>query len=99
VKVLLKWNADLELTDFADIVPRDKTKSPMIRGLIDRRITSIHGGDATNASQSVNWMSFGVGLGKKRLLDHSFLDNNVLFSLLFRCWYWCSISKISTTSK
>lgn len=63
VKVLLKWNADPEITDFADILPRDKTRSPMIKGLIDRRLQSIHGGDADKAGQSMNWMSFGVGLG------------------------------------
>lgn len=63
VKMLLKWNADPELTDFGEILPRDKTRSPMIKGLIDRRIHSIHGGDQEKASQSMNWMSLGVGLG------------------------------------
>jgi hypothetical protein len=63
VKMLIKWNADPELTDFGDALPRDKTRSPMIKGLIDRRIHSIHGGDTEKATQSMNWMSFGVGLG------------------------------------
>lgn len=63
VKMLLRWNADPELTDFTDSLPRDKTRSPMIKGLIDRRIHSIHGGDTEKATQSMNWMSFGVGLG------------------------------------
>lgn len=63
VKMLLKLNADPELTDFMDSMPRDKARSPMIRSLLDRRIHALRGGDEEQATQSVHWMSFGVGLG------------------------------------
>ncbi len=64
VKLLLQCQADPELPDFNNIKPRDKTNSPMIKSILDRRIHAINGGDADAAKQTVQWMSFGVGLGK-----------------------------------
>eukprot|EP00981_Chlorochromonas_danica_P000471 scaffold98_cov248-Ochromonas_danica.AAC.12 len=49
--------------DLQDVKPREKTNSPLIRGLIDRRIHALHGGEQEEAKQTVQWMSFGVGLG------------------------------------
>jgi uncharacterized protein len=64
VKLLLQYQSDPELPDFQNVAPRDKTKSPMVRSILDRKIHAINGGDATSAQQTVQWMSFGVGLGK-----------------------------------
>jgi len=63
VRTLLKYNADPELMDFSDMKPRDKTKSPMIKSLIDRRIHQITIGDQESQKQTIQWMSLGVGLG------------------------------------
>jgi hypothetical protein len=62
--MLLQYQADPELPDFNNIKPRDKTNSPMVKSILDRRIHAINGGDADAAKQTVQWMSFGVGLGK-----------------------------------
>lgn len=64
VRILLKYQADPELLDFDDMKPRDKTKSPMIRSLIDRRVHQINGGEEDAKKQTFQWMSLGVGLGK-----------------------------------
>lgn len=65
VKILLNRNADPTITDLANSKPFDKTNLPTIKKLIDLKIESLYSKtDENNASQTVNWMSFGVGLGK-----------------------------------
>jgi hypothetical protein len=76
VKLLLKFNADPEITDLNDMKPGDRSNSPMIKILLDRRVNSIRTGEADTAQQSVQWMSLGVGLGK------------FLFEMLFSCAYY-----------
>ncbi len=66
VKLLLKFNADPEICDLNDLKPGDRTNAPMIKILLDRRINAVRTGEADTAQQSVQWMSFGVGLGKGR---------------------------------
>lgn len=63
VKILLDCMSDPEIPNFADLMPKDKSNSPMIKALIDKRIVALHGGDETAARQTAQWMSFGVGLG------------------------------------
>lgn len=68
VKLLIKFNSDPDMSDIQDVKPREKTNSPLIRSLIDRRIQALHGGDQHEAQQTVQWMSFGVGLGERHAL-------------------------------
>lgn len=63
VKVMIQFSADPDMPDLQDVKPRDKTNSPLIRSLIDRRIHALHVGQQQEAQQTVQWMSFGVGLG------------------------------------
>lgn len=66
VKLLLSKNADPELTDLNNHFPRDKTKLYPIQNIIDSRIEIIHTKGVANAdttTQTLNWMTFGVGLG------------------------------------
>jgi hypothetical protein len=79
VKLLLKFNADPEITDLNDMKPGDRTNSPMIKILLDRRINAVRTGEADSAAQSVQWMSFGVGLGTKSV---SFFSQKYLFLIV-----------------
>ena len=66
VKLLISKDADPELTDLLNIYPRDKTKLFPIQNIIDHRISIIHTKGVTNidsTTQTLNWMTFGVGLG------------------------------------
>lgn len=72
VKILLKFNSDPEIMDIQEIKPRDKTTSPMIRSLLDQRIKALNGGDELQAKQTMQWMSFGVGLGNMFIIIDNF---------------------------
>lgn len=91
VKLLLKYNADPEITDLNDMKPGDRTNAPMIKMLLDRRINAVRTQEADAAQQSVQWMSFGVGLGK--YYNHLSL---LLVIYLYRSWAWGCISETST---
>lgn len=77
VKLLLKFNADPDMPDMQDVKPREKANSPLIRSLIDRRIHALHGGEAEQANQSIQWMSMGVGLGEQRIACHDHHINSL----------------------
>jgi hypothetical protein len=63
-KILLMRNADPELTDLKNGKPFDKTNLLSIKNLIESRIQLNHkGGESIDGSQTVGWMTFGVGLG------------------------------------
>jgi hypothetical protein len=83
VKLLLKFNADPEICDLNDMKPGDRSNSPMIKILLDRRVNSIRTGEADTAQQSVQWMSLGVGLGKFFLTSFSL---HFLFYLQALAW-------------
>jgi hypothetical protein len=82
VKVLLNNNADPEIIDLNDMKPADKSNSPMIKILIDRRITALRTGEADKANSSMQWMSFGVGLGENIFLYFFFFPKMVMCSSL-----------------
>lgn len=63
VTLLLKYNSDPELSDYSNKLPRDKTNSPVIKSLIDKKIFLLKGGGDEEAKRTTQMMSFGVGLG------------------------------------
>lgn len=63
VKLLLAHNADPEAKDNSDHVPMDKTTLPSIKVLLEQKIALIHGGAQEHVTQTVNWMTMGIGLG------------------------------------
>lgn len=63
VTLLLKYHSDPELSDYSNKLPRDKSNSPVIKTLIDKKIFSLNGGGEEEAKRTTQMMSFGVGLG------------------------------------
>lgn len=78
VRLLLNRNADPNLTDLANLRPIEKTNLQSIQKLIELKIEELHSKTDTDGSaQTVNWMSFGVGLG--------FTLQMTYFKLIFHC--------------
>mmetsp|Transcript_11006 Transcript_11006/g.15187 ORF Transcript_11006/g.15187 Transcript_11006/m.15187 type:complete len:203 (+) Transcript_11006:38-646(+) len=64
VRILVNRNADPTITDLANIKPIDKTTLPSIKKIIELKIEALHSkNDVDSSTQTVNWMTFGVGLG------------------------------------
>lgn len=64
VKILLNRNADPNVADLANLRPIDKTNLESIKKVINLKIEALHSkSDVDGSTQTVNWMSFGVGLG------------------------------------
>lgn len=64
VRLLLSRNADPNVADLANLRPIEKTNLQSIQKLIELKIEALQSKTDTDGStQTVNWMSFGVGLG------------------------------------
>jgi hypothetical protein len=63
VRMLLLANADPNVSDLADMKPSQKTTSPPIKALLERRIQSLHSGDEDMTAKIMSMMTFGIGLG------------------------------------
>ncbi len=63
VKLLLKAFAEPALIDLKGMRPIDKTHLPSIKQLIEKQIVANDGGDQEASTQTMNFMTFGIGLG------------------------------------
>lgn len=63
VKLLLLHNADPEISDLANLRPKEKTEREDIKAIIERKIQANRGGENSSTEQAMSMMALGVGLG------------------------------------
>jgi len=99
VRILLNRNADPSITDLANIKPIDKTSLQSIKKMIELKIEALHSkNDIESSTQSVNWMTFGVGLGNSRKVFKICITYLSMYTFSCRSWNGHGLGEATTSN-